>query len=232
MQIEMPTADNPVTLVQGDCLDVLRALPDGCVDAVITDPPYGIDLENHGNFSRDWTIAGDANLQAAVEVADWADVRRMCLCMFGSAYRPLPGKWRNVLVWDKGPAVGAGGDPEKCWKRTFDLIYVRNNGSLRCGRDSAVLPFWQSPNFRKDHRHHPAAKPVDLMRYLIRQLTPPGGLVLDPFAGSGSTLVAAMMEGRRAVGCEIDAAYCDIIRRRLDHASGTGKGSLFAGVAP
>jgi site-specific DNA-methyltransferase (adenine-specific) len=69
------------------------------------------------------------------------------------------------------------------------------------------------------------------MRRSVRLTCPPGGVVLDPFAGSGSTLVAAMQEGRRAVGCEIEPAYCDIIRRRLAHASGTAPGSLFAGVA-
>jgi len=225
--VEMPTESEPVRVVQGDCLEVLRTLPDGCVDAVITDPPYGIDLGNHGNFSRDWTIAGDHDCEAAAAISRWAESRKVPLCMFGSAYQPYPGRWRNILVWDKGPAVGAGGDTRTCWKRTFDLIYVRGNRPLREKRDAAVLKFWQSPNYRGDFAHHPAQKPVELIRYLIRQLTDPGDIILDPFAGSGTTGVAAIAEGRRAILIEKEPKYADIARRRVREAMGTG---LLAGV--
>jgi hypothetical protein len=63
--------------------------------------------------------------------------------------------------------------------------------------------------------NHPTVKPIDLMRYLCRMVTPPGGVVLDPFAGSGSTLLAARREGLRAIGIELSEEYCGIIRRRL-----------------
>jgi DNA modification methylase len=66
--------------------------------------------------------------------------------------------------------------------------------------------------------HHPTVKPTDLMRYLCRLVTPPGGLVLDPFAGSGSTGKAAMLEGFRFVGIELDPDHCEIARRRIEHA--------------
>jgi site-specific DNA-methyltransferase (adenine-specific) len=226
---ELPTDAEPVRVVEGDCLDVLPRLPAGCVGAVVTDPPYGIGLKNNGNFSRDWAIRGDADQSATMAAAAWADERKLPLCMFGSAYRPIPGEWRNVLAWDKGPAVGAGGDPRTCWKRTFDLIFVRNNRPLKEGRDSAVLKFWQSPNFRSDFAHHPAAKPVPLMRYLIRQLTDPGDLILDPFAGSGTTGVAAALEGRRCLLVEQDPAYAEIARKRVAAALSAG---LFAGATP
>jgi site-specific DNA-methyltransferase (adenine-specific) len=68
---------------------------------------------------------------------------------------------------------------------------------------------------------HPTVKPIALMRYLVRLITPPGGIVLDPFAGSGTTLVAAVLEGHRAVGCELTAEYIPIIEGRLAHARGT-----------
>lgn len=63
---------------------------------------------------------------------------------------------------------------------------------------------------------HPTVKPVDLMRYLVRLVTPPGGIVLDPFAGSGTTLVAAKLEGRKAVGIEVNPEYCEIAKKRLE----------------
>lgn len=67
--------------------------------------------------------------------------------------------------------------------------------------------------------HHPTVKPTDLMRYLCRLVTPPGGLVLDPFMGSGSTGKAAVLEGFRFVGCEMQAEYIDIARARIQHAA-------------
>ena len=63
--------------------------------------------------------------------------------------------------------------------------------------------------------HHPTVKPTDLMRYLVRMVTPPGGLVLDPFTGSGSTGRAAMLEGMRFIGCELSPEYAEIARARI-----------------
>jgi hypothetical protein len=65
---------------------------------------------------------------------------------------------------------------------------------------------------------HPTVKPTDLMRYLCRLVTPPGGTILDPFTGSGSTGKAAALEGFNFIGCELDATYCDTARRRIEHA--------------
>ena len=62
---------------------------------------------------------------------------------------------------------------------------------------------------------HPTVKPTDLMRYLVRMVTPPGGTVLDPFTGSGSTGRAAMLEGLRFVGCELSPEYAEIARARI-----------------
>jgi len=70
---------------------------------------------------------------------------------------------------------------------------------------------------RKSSRnHHPTVKPLDLMRYLCRLVTPPGGVVLDPFAGSGSTLRGAFLEGFKPIGIELDAEYCRIARGRMN----------------
>lgn len=230
--MDLPTDANPVVVMEGDCLDVLRGLPDGCVDAVVTDPPYGISLENHGKFRTEWNIGGDGDHVVAEAVFAWAGAAKLPLCAFGSPYSPYSGVWRNILAWDKGPAVGAGGDAQTCWKRTFELIFIRNNAPLRTGRDAAVLKYWMSPNFRDDHRCHPAAKPVPLLRYLIRQLTAPGDLILDPFAGSGTTGVAAIAEGRRCILIEKEPAYAAICRTRVAEALGLGVGSLLKTIQP
>lgn len=69
---------------------------------------------------------------------------------------------------------------------------------------------------------HPTVKPIDLMRYLCRLVTPPGGLVLDPFTGSGTTGIAAVLEGFRFTGCELDPYHCDIASARIAHYIGGG----------
>jgi site-specific DNA-methyltransferase (adenine-specific) len=66
--------------------------------------------------------------------------------------------------------------------------------------------------------HHPTVKPTELMRHLVRLVTPPGGLVLDPFMGSGSTGKAAILEGARFVGCDLDPAYLEIAAARIAYA--------------
>jgi len=76
---------------------------------------------------------------------------------------------------------------------------------------------------QKVRNHHPTVKPTDLMRYLCRLVTPPDGLVLDPFTGSGSTGKAAILEGFRFVGCELSAEYIEIARARIGHAAGQSR---------
>jgi len=74
-----------------------------------------------------------------------------------------------------------------------------------------------SKSERGEGNLHPTVKPVKLMRYLVRLITPPGGTVLDPFAGSGTTLLAAEREGFDSIGIEMNPEYCEIIRKRMAH---------------
>jgi len=75
---------------------------------------------------------------------------------------------------------------------------------------------------RHAQNHHATVKPVALMRYLCRLVTPPGGIVLDPFFGSGSTGIAAISEGFRLIGCELEPEYCEIAAKRCEHAMQQG----------
>lgn len=231
--IELPTEGEPVRVVCGDCLDVLRTLPDGCVDAVVTDPPYGINLRDNsqgGRYGRSrpaWEnhIAGDENTEAGAFVVEWCRAKKLPTVVFASPRLPWAGDWSSLLVWDKGGAVGGGGDVRRCWKKTWELIQVARTGELRGKRDAAVLRYTALPSLSKIH---PAAKPVELMRYLIRQTTDPGDLILDPFAGSGTTGVAAALEGRRCLLVEKEPTYAALCRARVAETMGTGAGSLFA----
>ncbi len=199
------------TLYLGDCLEVLPTLALGKVDAVVTDPPYGIEHQTNGQiFKSAVSIHGDNSLQAAEDVRAWARRGGTACCMFFSPFRPMGG-WRSVLCWSKGVQVGAGGDRETCWKRDLEMIGVENNGPLQGNRDSAVLHF--AALVAKPSGHF-AEKPVALMEYLVRKLD--AQTILDPFMGSGTTLVACAKLGRRGIGIEIEPKYFDIARRRVE----------------
>ncbi|WP_429942009.1 DNA-methyltransferase [Achromobacter xylosoxidans] len=95
-------------------------------------------------------------------------------------------------------------------------------GARRLDTGSAARFFYCAKASKSDRgaeNSHPTVKPTDLMRYLCRLVTPPGGLVLDPFMGSGSTGKAAILEGFRFVGCELSAEYIEIARARIQHAA-------------
>lgn len=187
---------------------------------VITDPPYGISLKEHGRNGYDWQIANDETQEAGMAAIEWADELDIPLCVFASPDKPWPGKWRNMLVWDKGGAVGGGGDIATCWKRTWELIQIRRNPPLSGSRDASVLQFHVGQgNFPL----HPTQKPLGLMEYLVGKLTTQGDVIVDPFAGSCTTLLAAWNLGRQAMGIEVDERYCEVGAKRLDAAISQGR---------
>jgi DNA modification methylase len=219
----LPTEADPVRVVCGDALDVLRTLPDWCVDAVITDPPYGIAYATNyavrgvGATWRGRRLESDDDTALRDAVLDFARARNLPWACFGSWKAPKPKGIRGVLIWDKGPAFGMG-DLSFPWKASWEEIYIggpgwfghRGEGVLR----GHIVVSWESGG-----RTHPTEKPVSLLRDIIQKL-PSDYIVLDPFGGSGTTAIAALHEGRRCLIVEKDAGYCDIIRRRVAEAMG------------
>jgi len=218
----------PWQVIHGDCLDVMRGLPDGCVDAVVTDPPYGINYSsNHGASWQGTVIANDDSLDARDAVLRWAQLRSLSWLAFGSwRARDIPRQTRGVLIWDKGPASGMG-DLSFPWKPSWEEIYV-GGPAWEGSRDEGVIKGFRMITWESKGREHPNQKPVPLMRYLLSRL-PKDSVVMDPFCGSGSTGVAAMQEGMRFIGIEREASYVDIARRRI--ADAAAQGNLFAETA-
>jgi len=203
----MPYYDHDgITLYHGDCREVLPQLPP--VDLVLTDPPYGIGLQSQRD-GHDWTTIGDDNQ----EIGCWAlgQCDGTPTAAFASPMKMWPGKWRQCLIWDKGPAVGGGGHVGKCWKYSFDIIQVRDTPRLNGGRDEAILRY---PMRRDLYSLHHNAKPVELIQYLVAKI--PAKTILDMFAGSGTTGVAAKLEGRDAILIELEEKYCEIAAKRLE----------------
>jgi DNA modification methylase len=201
------------SVVQGDCLELMKLLPDGCVDACITDPPYGISFRGSGDSSHRWKVGGNlvGDGDAEVGKSALAMMSRVPVIAFSRPENPWPGDWSQHLVWDKGLGVGGGGDVNRTFKRTWELIQVSRLRRVN-GRDGSVLLF---PVEQGRYEDHPTQKPIELMEYLLLKVTAGGELVVDPFCGSGSTLVAAKKLGRHFLGFEIDKTYCEIARKRI-----------------
>lgn len=209
-------------IICGDCLDVLRGMADRSVDAVITDPPFFLPAQHYA-ARKDW---GRSLADLSILEHFYQDVFTECRRVLRSpghmlvfcdsqsypvfytiAYRDFLNTL--ALVWDKG-RIGLG----LPWRNQHELIMAAwDKGALLSSTSaSTVLKF--PPTLSAD-RDHPAEKPVELMQYLCKLVTPPRGLVLDPFAGSGTTGAAALNEGLEFVGIERDPKYAEIARGRL-----------------
>ena len=200
----------PHRLILGDCLEVMPTL--GKVDAVVTDPPYGIaHSSNHGATWAGRQIANDADVSARDKALAFLDVPSL---VFGSWKREKPSRTHTVLIWDKGDAAGMG-DLSVPWKPNHEEIYVIGKGFVGV-RGPAILRHtnitWESHG-----RQHPHTKPVSLLCDLI-QKCPSRWTILDPFMGSGTTGVACQKLGRAFIGIELDPEYFAIACKRVDEA--------------
>jgi site-specific DNA-methyltransferase (adenine-specific)/modification methylase len=202
------------TLYLGDCREILPAL--NGIDAVVTDPPYGISYKHSGkgrtvagrkSVSRhDESIHGD---DAPFDPSDFLSFDS--IVMFGANHYahklPPSGAW---LVWDKRDGMDSNSfsDCEFAWTkgagnaaRMFRYLW---NGVCQAGE-------------KGERRYHPTQKPIALMEWCIKTLGSPAS-ILDPFMGSGTTGVAAVRLGRAFVGIERESKYFDIACKRIDEA--------------
>jgi site-specific DNA-methyltransferase (adenine-specific) len=231
------------TIICGDSLEVMRTFPDALFGAVITDPPYASgaadqngrqkptahkysnlkgnnplpDFEGDSKDQRSWT-----NWTAA-----WLQEARRCskpgapICVFID-WRQLPSLtdalqwagwlWRGVLVWDKTNSRPQRGR----FRQQAEFVVWGSNGHMPLDRAAPVIPgvFRQSmPAFKR--RIHQTEKPLEVMREIVR-ITEPGGIILDPFAGAGTTILAAKAEGYPAVGIELSSYYAAAAAKRLE----------------
>jgi len=203
-------------LILGDCLEVMPLL--GKVDAVVTDPPYGIGVDramaaksgqsqNAGRIPKSTFVAkgwddspiNKTHLDQMSAVSD-------SQIIFGGNYFPVPPA-RCWLVWDK-KTNGGFADCELAWTnldkpvRRIEWMWngmLRKNGEERHG--------------------HPTQKPVGVMEWCINHLPKDATTILDPFMGSGTTLVACEKLGRQGIGIELDPDYFEIACKRVDEAT-------------
>lgn len=236
-------ADPDVTLYHGDCRDVLPTLETDSVRLLFTDPPYG-----HGNHVDDLNarlnehrgiqgrpIANDQGDDMRRVVSDMLDLALpllkddcccCCCCCGGGGPSPTFAWVANRLdsdgyqffhsvIWDKvNPGLGWR------YRRQHEMVMVahKRGGKLAWRDDELAVPNIITA-FPGRKRLHPNEKPAGLVAKFIDAHTNPGDLVLDPFAGSGTTLAVARSMGRRAIGIEVDETYCKIAANRLSQLS-------------
>ncbi len=240
------TAD-PWTLHHGEALAVLRTLDSASVDGVVTDPPYssggmvrgdragsGTDskytrTEYMGRFAE---FSGDNRdqrgfrywcalwLSECLRIAkpgapsavftDWRQLPEVCDLLQAGGW-----VWRGIVPWDK---TGACRPQKGRFAAQCEYIAWGSAGAMPLERGVGCLPGLVSERVRQSDKHHLTGKPTEIMRHVCR-IVAPGGLILDPFAGSGTTGVAALLEGYRFAGVEMTDHYHAVAQRRLEAAT-------------
>ena len=212
--------DGGITLYHGDARDVLPMLDR--VDHVITDPPYARALIE----------------PCALEFARL--VRRWCL-VFSDAESTH--RWRESLeaagtryvrtgAWVKPDAMPQfSGDRPSVGFEPCTIVHAFGPMRWNGGGHAALWTYNTVKGGQGDRPDHPCPKPLPLMRELVTLFTDPGDLILDPFAGSGTTLLAAQIEGRRAIGIELEEKWCEVAANRLRYGT-KGAAMVATGQSP
>ena len=220
------------TLFNADCADVLAHWPE-CfgVSAVVTDPPYGIKADSTMAKQGGTQYGKAAAPKKRYEASDWDSkpidfdllMRLISLgrwqIVFGGNYYPMPAAscW---LVWDKVNGENNFADCELAWTNLPRAVRLKRymwNGMLR-----------EKGAQRGDH---PTQKPLEVMKWCIEQLPDDVETILDPFAGSGTTGVAAIQRGKAFIGIEREPKYFEAMCRRIREANGDDAGPLFGSEA-
>ena len=204
-------------IICGDCLEILKELPDNSVDLVLTDPPYGINYDNKDlnrqspeNFGKIENDNGEIDYLNLI--TEFQRISKMVI-VFGAINfmqdLPYKGIW---ICWDKRTKIEADkvfGSPfELAWCNKisgYDKIYrIMHGGVINADRKELKK------------RVHPTQKPVELMKRIIEDFSKEDDIVLDPFLGSGTTAVACKQLKRNYIGIELSEEYCFIAKKRLE----------------
>ena len=215
---------NDMTLLHGDCLELMKGIPDGSIDLVLTDPPYGIGYRSEYRKEKFQHIKNDTCVDGcfldeckrilketgAIYCFTRWDVYPEWMEQFKKRFKP-----KNCIVWFK--KGGGLGDLKKGYIYNHEFIMYSANKShrLRGKRRNDVFEF---SKVNSTSYMHPTQKPVDLLCEIINRSTDKGDVVLDCFMGSGSTGVACINTGRKFIGMELDKQYFDIAANRISEA--------------
>jgi DNA modification methylase len=227
-------SEGGIDIYHGDCREILPSI--GMADLIVTDPPYGIgwaatSRRKHGHEGFRMIVGDDGSVDVIgvlkLSQAQLKEGRHMYV--FGPFdLSELIVRPPATLIWDK--CLFGVGDLSIPWGPSYEPIQFavdarRQQKTIR-GKDGLAARMRRGSVIRIQRPHasgasrHPSEKPVDLLRQLIESSSVFDERVLDPFMGCGSTLVAAQLEGRRAIGIEIEERYCELAAKRVSQAQG------------
>lgn len=220
-------------LINIDCREGFKFLPDESFDLVVSDVPYRI--VQHGTSACGGMLSHHNNANALngklfehndIEFSEYLpELYRVlkpnthCYLMINAlnlkdlqqAAKDAGFRMQNILVWKKNTST-----PNQYYMQCLEFILMLRKGAAKRVNDCGICNCLSVPNIiGKGEKHHPTAKPVALMRIMIEQSSNKGDVVLDPFAGGGSTLVAAKQAERNYIGFEIDPKYYEMANKRL-----------------
>ena len=227
-------------VICGDCLPILKSLPDKCIDLVLTDPPYGVTALEWDNDDTDWIkdILRVIKDKGAIVIFatqpftskviqnyktyykhSWVWNKKQSGSFLLAQYQPLK-ITEDVIVLSWGtpnfyPIMRKGQLRTKGGTSKKSELYEALGSEQTINDDYFPTNIIEISNANKLNRVHPTQKPVALMEYLIQTYSKPDDLILDPFLGSGTTAVACKKLNRRFIGIEISPEYCKIAEQRL-----------------
>lgn len=216
-------------LINSDCLDALEKIPDGSVDCIITDPPYpvisGGQTETakkfyRGGWKNDGKIFKENNFNFDVDflnllyfkLADQAHIywfsNFLNLTRFLNLFDDSLFHVHNLLIWKKRSVVN------RWYLKNCEYVIFARKGKAKSinNKGSETVHYFEVPQ----KKVHPTEKPIDLLEFYINNSSDPGGVILDPFMGSGTTGVAAKNTGREFIGIEKDPEYFKIAEARIN----------------
>jgi len=223
-------------IIQGDCLEVMRELPDKSVDMIFTDPPYKLTGGGKGNSllrkpeleNCAFTTTGEVFSNPTPEFSDWIPL--LYRVLKENSYVFIMSNDRNVRdIWQECEKTGlifcellvmnkGAGVPSSYFFKSAEFILMFRKGGYK-----KLEVFGQKTVFNVnmpigDNKVHPTEKPIELIIPIIKACSKTGDIIFDPFSGSGSTAVAALNTGRFFIGIEKEPKYCDIARKRVEQA--------------
>lgn len=218
--------DDSVTLYHGDSFKVMASMADESVDCVITDPPYTNYVHKNAKSNRSGNGISEINFDSFTD--------DMLLTAFVELGRLTKG-WvvstldhRHALPMEQNPPQGLELKRIGVWVKTNPMPQISSDRPAHGWESIAYLfksgqkSWWNGGGSHGNYvsnlatpTGHPTPKPVKMFSSFVERFSNPGDLIFDPFAGGGTTLVAARNLGRRAIGVELDEKYCEIIAKRL-----------------
>lgn len=205
-------------IICGDCLEVMRQMPDKCVDLVLTDPQYGIGEARNDNSSRSCLAQSkdygchswDDSIPEPEYFSEMVRVSKNQIIFGGNYFIESLSNSPCWLVWDKDNGDNDFADCELAWtsfKSAVRKFKYRWQGML------------QEDMKHKEKRVHPTQKPLALFEWILNLYSKPTDIILDPFLGSGTTVAACINLKRQYIGIEISPEYCAIAEERIRQAT-------------